>query len=278
VTVPLVREVDGPAFTTRMLEPVRSVNAFEETLERIMHMIKLGLVLPGDRLPAERELARRLQISRPTVSAAIRSLVQAGYLETRRGRHGGTFVIAWVPVPSDEGARAIIREMGDELTDALDLRRVVEPGAAVLAAERATTADHQRLDDALGLLAQAPRISFPATERGVLDGSGGVEPPLSLPSAAAVPALSYRFADRRLHLLIGELARSRSISRAVEDVQVRLSDLIAHTPQMEAALRHSDEQHERIVAAIKNGDPSGAREAMEEHVAATRSYVRGFLE
>lgn len=278
MTGPLVRKIDGPAFATRMLEPVRSVNTFEETLERIMHMIKLGFVLPGDRLPAERELARRLQISRPTVSAAIRSLVQAGYLETRRGRHGGTFVIAWVPVPSDEGARAIIRAMGEELTDALDLRRVVEPGAAALAAERATRDDHKRLDEALCLLARAPRISFPATERAVLDGSSDTEPSLSAPAAAAVPALSYRFADRHLHLLIGELAGSRSISHAVEDVQVRLSDLIAHTPQMEAALRHSDEQHERIVAAIKAGDPSGAREAMEEHVAATRSYVRGFLE
>jgi DNA-binding FadR family transcriptional regulator len=259
-----------------MLEPVRSGNAFEETLERIMHMIKLGLVLPGDRLPAERELARRLQISRPTVSAAIRALVHAGYLETRRGRHGGAFVVAWVPEPSGESARAIMREMGDELTDALDLRRVVEPGAAALAAERATDEGRQRLDDALAVLARAPRVSFPATERSVADRTAA-RSSLTPPPVTPAPPLSYRFADQHLHLLIGELAGSPSVALAVKQVQVRLSDLIAHTPQMEEALRHSDEQHERIVAAIRASNPSGARQAMDEHVAATSSYVRGFL-
>ena len=73
--------------------PVRGGNAFEITVARLAQAIKLGLVAEGDRLPAERDLAERLQVSRVTLREAIRALREAGYLESRRGRTGGTFVL-----------------------------------------------------------------------------------------------------------------------------------------------------------------------------------------
>src|SRR5262252_3916759 len=73
--------------------PVRGGNAFEITVARLAQAIKLGLVAEGDRLPAERDLAERLQVSRVTLREAIRALREAGYLESRRGRTGGTFVM-----------------------------------------------------------------------------------------------------------------------------------------------------------------------------------------
>ena len=255
-------DLDRTRFADQLLEPVHSVNVFEETLERILRLIKLGLVLPGDKLPAERELARRLEVSRPTVREAIRSLAQAGYLETRLGRSGGAYVLESAGSDSDERARAVAQKMGDTLLDALDFRSVVEPGVAGLAAQRATAHDRARLDDALSVLAAAPRVSFPATERPVSE--------LDRP-------LSYRFADRRLHLVIADIARAPSLAEAVTQVQVRLADLLLHTPQIEEALRHSDEQHAAVVGAIKAGDPVAARDAMELHVAATNSFLRGFI-
>src|SRR5262249_38094382 len=69
-----------------LLGPVRTGNAFEETVERLLAEIKLGLVAPGERFPAERELAARLGISRLTLREAIRELQQAGFVESRRGR------------------------------------------------------------------------------------------------------------------------------------------------------------------------------------------------
>ncbi len=82
-----------PSLFAPVLRPIRSGNAFEETVERLLHTIKLGVVPPGQRLPAERDLANRLRVSRETLRDAIGSLREAGYLESRRGRSGGTFVV-----------------------------------------------------------------------------------------------------------------------------------------------------------------------------------------
>jgi DNA-binding FadR family transcriptional regulator len=157
--------------------------------------------------------------------------------------------------------------------ETFDLRMVLEPGAAMLAADRATQADKDLLDDALRTLADAPRLTYPPSERLVRDGL-----PVSEVRDAGGFSLSYRLADQRLHLLIAEIARAPAVAKLIVDVNVRLSDLVRQTPQMEAALRHSDDQHDRIVQAIKRGDRDAARTATEEHVASTATYVRGFLE
>ena len=73
-----------------LLGPVRAGNAFEETVERMLMVIKLGLVAPGNRFPPERELAALLGVSRLTLREAIRALQQSGYVQPRRGRFGGS--------------------------------------------------------------------------------------------------------------------------------------------------------------------------------------------
>jgi DNA-binding FadR family transcriptional regulator len=250
-------------------------------------------VLPGQRLLPERELAEKLGISRPTVREAIRSLTQLGYLEIRRGRNGGAYVREVLADPSSASVRRVAAALGPELDETFDLRMVLEPGAAMLAADRATEADKDLLDEALLTLASAPRLTYPPSERQVRDG-----PPVAAAPVPAVPVpagpvregpvvegrdqagavLSYRFADQRLHLLIAEIARAPAVAKLIVEVNVRLVDLVRQTPQMEAALRHSDDQHDRIVAAIKRGDRDTARAVTEEHVASTATYVRGFLE
>src|ERR1700691_1457315 len=72
--------------------PVRSYTAFEETVERLGTAIKLGLLAPGSRLPAERELCTRLGIARSTLRQALTALGQSGHVFATRGRRGGTFV------------------------------------------------------------------------------------------------------------------------------------------------------------------------------------------
>src|SRR5215475_11564323 len=134
----------GSAMSVALWRPVRGGNAFEITVARLAQTIRLGMLGEGDQLPPERELAERLQVSRVTLREAIAALRDAGYLETRRGRAGGTFVV-YRDIPDETNqntgeAAAIAREMGDALHDALDFRRVVEPGAAELAATRSLTA------------------------------------------------------------------------------------------------------------------------------------------
>src|SRR4051812_49782388 len=121
--------------------PGRPPSTFEETVERLGTAIRLGLLAPGSQLPPERELARRLRISRSTLRQALTALVQSGHLVAQRGRTGGTFVAEEPPLseqagePLDQGAWAV-----------LDYRVAIESGAAMLAAERRTGAHFDRLD------------------------------------------------------------------------------------------------------------------------------------
>ena len=75
-----------------VLRPVRAGSGFEEALEQILQVLRLGLVPYGQRLPSERELAERLRISRVTLREVLKVLQDQGLVESRRGRYGGTFV------------------------------------------------------------------------------------------------------------------------------------------------------------------------------------------
>src|SRR5580765_6884924 len=131
MTRPVAAAESEPPSDVSLLHPVRSGNAFEETVERLLQTIRLGVVPPGGRLPAERELATRLGVSRATLREALGELHEAGWVEVRRGRAGGTFVR---PDPSvDPGA--VGHGCGaplspGELDDVLTFRWVVEVGAA----------------------------------------------------------------------------------------------------------------------------------------------------
>ncbi len=118
-----------------LLGPVRAGNAFEETVERMLTVIKLGMVAPGHRFPPERELAGLFGVSRLTLREAIRALQQAGYVESRRGRFGGTFVTYEPPAPDPGEVRRIALQDTGKLTDALTFRLVVETGAAEVLAQ-----------------------------------------------------------------------------------------------------------------------------------------------
>jgi len=227
--------------------PVKEGNTFEQTVERLAQAIKLGVVAQGDRLPAERELAERLNVSRVTLREAIKALQQAGYVESRRGRAGGTFVLYDTSHRKAGNAKRVARSMGDALHDALDFRRVVEPGAAELAAGRSLTSEARKR-----LLAclEAVRTSTNAT---------------------------HRVADSRLHMTIGELSGSPSVAAAVTDVQVKLDELLRAIPVLSRNIEHSNAQHAAVVEAILAGDARGARTAMAEHVEATSALLRGFL-
>ncbi|GAA3187396.1 FadR/GntR family transcriptional regulator [Dactylosporangium siamense] len=234
-----------------MWRPVRGGNAFEITVARLAQAIRLGLVPVGERLPPERELAERLQVSRVTLREAIAALREAGFLESRRGRSGGTFVVRSTgdshADTAEQDAAALAREMGDTLHDALDFRRVLEPGAAALAATRAlSAADRAHLVACLA----AARTRDPRTRR---------------------------VNDSRLHLAIASASGSTSVAASIADVQLRLDRLLAAIPVLRRNLDHSDAQHERVVEAILAGDPVVARTEMEEHCDATAALLRGLL-
>ncbi|WP_235432355.1 FadR/GntR family transcriptional regulator, partial [Nostocoides japonicum] len=104
-------------------------NAFEATVEQLATAIRLGVFTRDELLPPERELAERLGVSRNTLREAIAALRESGLVETRRGRGGGT-VVTYAGL--EPGTTPPVRT-GAALADAMDFRRVVEPGGAALA-------------------------------------------------------------------------------------------------------------------------------------------------
>src|SRR4051812_346616 len=133
-----------------VFKPVHPPSTFEETVERLGTAIRLGLLPPGSQLPPERELADELRISRSTLRQALTTLTQSGHLVAVRGRAGGTFVAARPPL-----AEVVAEPLGEDSWEVLDMRVAIEAGAAVLAAERASAEDLDRLDDLVERMAEA---------------------------------------------------------------------------------------------------------------------------
>lgn len=234
----------GPLGPAQMLfAPVHSQTAFEETVERLGTAIKLGLIAPGTRLPAERELCLRLGIARSTLRQALTALSHSGHVYALRGRAGGTFVCDPLPpvVPPSSQLLAQWREVCDQ-------RLAVELGAAVLAAERA----RPEAIDALDQLA--------AALEGLLE-----------------RFTAYRQTDIRLHVALAQSSGSTRLVGAMTEVQGAMTDLIsciAHPPQV---LASSNRQHRRLLAAVRAGDAATAARAMTEHLHGTEHILAGLL-
>jgi len=231
-----------------LLRPVRAGNAFEETVERLLQAIKLGAVEPGGKLPPERELAVLLGISRVTLRDAIRALQDSGFVDVRRGRYGGAFVIYAPRPPAAADLRQVVAEMGtDDLADALTFRMAVECGAAQVLAACTLTEDQRDL-----LCRRLAEMN------------------------EAAPG-DYRRLDTAFHLSIAELTGSTLLAAACADARLRVTDLLNAIPMLQANIEHSAVQHKAIVAAILAGDPESARRAVTEHLEGTAALLRGFL-
>ncbi len=234
--------------TEVVLRPVRGHHAFEACVEQVATLIRLGVYPLGTTLPSERVLADRLHVSRATLREAMAALREAGLVETRRGRGGGTVVTLKPRTPSARKAALTSPEQRLDWRDALDFRGVVEPGAAYLAAARGLSAPQRRqLDTAHAAV------------------------------AGATTRAGHRQADSRFHLTVAALSGSPRVIDAVTSVQASLHEMLSAIPVLEANIAHSDRQHRDLHKAILDGRPDRARAVMEEHCADTAALLRGLL-
>ncbi|MFI8188947.1 FadR/GntR family transcriptional regulator [Streptomyces sp. NPDC085946] len=241
-------EADGPVEDrlAPVLRPVRAGNGFEEALEQILQVVRLGLVPGGGRLPAERELAERLGISRVTLREVLKVLQDQGLVVSRRGRYGGTFVLPRRPDPAGEDELRR-RVAGVDIEDVLRFREVLEVGAAGLCASHGLTREQAgRLREALARTHDAPLAD-------------------------------YRRQDTLLHLTLAELCGSPSLTARYAAVRATVNDLLDCIPLLVRNLEHSQRQHTALVGAVLDGDADAARETMREHCAGTAALLRGFL-
>ncbi len=173
-------------------------------------------------------------------------------METHRGRGGGTVVKLKPRTPSARKAARVSAEVRSDWLDVLEFRRITEPGAAFLAAQRQRVGslDEQQHDQ--------------------------LQTALDEVDAAGKPA-AHRQADSRLHLTIAALTGSPRVVAAVTDVQRVLHEMLLAIPVLDANIAHSDRQHAAVVRAVRAGKPDRARKAMEEHCDDTAALLRGLV-
>jgi GntR family transcriptional repressor for pyruvate dehydrogenase complex len=223
--------------------PVHSQTAFEETVDRLGTAIKLGLLPPGTRLPAERELCARLGIARSTLRQALVALGQSGHLHATRGRGGGTFVADPQPPAAPPSPEVLA-----EWRDVCDGRMIVEVGIAVLAAERAQPAGVDALEDLVIALDE------------LLD-----------------DFTAYRPLDVRFHVGLAELTASSRLVKVMTEVQGAMGALISHIAHPPEVLDSANDQHRRLVAAVRRHDEALAARVMTEHLRGTEHILAGLL-
>jgi DNA-binding FadR family transcriptional regulator len=229
-----------------VFSPVAEGPVVEQTVRRLGEAIGLGLIEVGERLPPEAELSTRLAIAPMTLREALRILREAGFLETRRGRGGGTFVRRSLPQqPAREARRNLARLTVEELSDLMDYRVAVSGAAVALAAERRTDADLVALESLVERMAELD--SFPP----------------------------YRRLDHRFHLAVASAARSPRLVMAETAIQVDLAKLLRLIPESAEMLHVSNEQHRELLTAIRDRSAMRARGIMQAHVSGTGDLLVG---
>ncbi|MFQ5852419.1 MAG: FadR/GntR family transcriptional regulator [Candidatus Binatia bacterium] len=218
-----------------MLKAIKKTRIYEEVVSQIHDLIREGRFKAGDQLPSERELAGTFKVSRTSVREALRALETEGLIVTRTGT--GTFV-ADLPTESLVAALArLLIEAKDALADVFEMRKLIEPQIASLAAERATEEEIERMRKILEKQKELVRKDVAAVQ-----------------------------ADAEFHFSIGRATQNQALQKLVS----RLMDLLSHSREEslqspgrgEASLA----SHYRILSAIENRDQDGAREAMLRHI------------
>lgn len=215
------------------LEPRR---LYRQVAEQIRMLIEAGELSPGDKLPAERELAERFGVSRPTVREALIVLEVEGHIQIRMG--AGVYISR----KPETGAIPLADDDNDSPFEILEARRLIESSIAEEAARRVTPQALARLDETIA----------------------GME--ASLEDAAA--ALVF---DRAFHTAIANMIGNGALNRFTGLIYDKRM-----TPYFEKLASYFEgphtwklalEEHRTIRDAIAAGDPSAAREAMRRHLA-----------
>jgi DNA-binding FadR family transcriptional regulator len=230
------------------VQAVTHKRAYLQIVEQVLDLIHRGDLSPGHRLPAEREMAELFSTSRPTVREAMSALELAGVVEVQVGK--GVFVLG-----SGNSPAPILTRLGDEAapSDLLEVREILEPHAAALAAARASEIEVQAIAEALVGCRTAA--------------TGG-------------DASDFELFDDRFHRAVGEGATNPILAQLSEEVSALRSGSLWSLMKRRGALEEGHlsgyaDEHEAILAAIRSGDPAAAADAARTHLASVRRFLLG---
>jgi GntR family transcriptional repressor for pyruvate dehydrogenase complex len=202
---------------------------------QVRDLIRDGVLKPGDRLPSERELADRFQVGRGSLREAMRALELQGMVVSRPG--SGTFVSA----ESLEHLASIIvstlTEANRNLANIFEVRHLLEPHIASLAAERATDQDCDRMD-----------VAIDDQERQITDGETGVE------------------GDTAFHFALAQGTHNSALVKVISTISDILAQSRDHAMQSPGRPQRSMASHRQILHMVRSRNSEGARKAMEHHI------------
>src|SRR5215212_2250549 len=221
----------------KTLPPERHGTTSEEVISQLREMIHRGDLRSGDRLPPERDLAKLLGVSRPTLRAGIRSLAAVGVLQSRQG--AGTFVVKSDGPPSLDSSplRLMASLHGFAPSEMFEARQSLEMAVAGLAAERAT-------GDQLATMSEE---------------IAGMYASLDDPEQFLVH-------DMRFHQTVAAASGNRILTSLMNMVAQILFDVRRKTVKRARDLKESAEMHRHIYRSIREHNPEGASNAMRDHL------------
>ncbi|MBA4416715.1 MAG: FadR family transcriptional regulator [Syntrophus sp. (in: bacteria)] len=222
-------------------KPIRQTRISEEVAEQLKRSIITGNFKEGDKLPSERDLAEEFQVSRVAIHEAMRSLEISGFIETRQGPAGGSYVTELTFERSVNAFQDLYAAEKISIPEILHVRRVVEAEVARLAARNITPEYAQRLKDALEI------EELPVQ-------------PLSVSEDM----------DRKMavHFILAEMSGNRFLEALVRSLMglIRITvKTIAEAGEDGVFRLHPAGMHHPIVDAVIAGDASAAARAAKEH-------------
>jgi GntR family transcriptional repressor for pyruvate dehydrogenase complex len=219
---------------------VRTSRLYEQIVQQIEDSVLNGSLKPGDQLPAERELAQRLGVSRTAVREAVKALREKGLVEAYSGR--GTFITDGTSQAARQSFDLMVKIGQQEGAPYLaELRLILEPGIAALAATRVTEEDLAALREAVAVMDRAQKD----------------------------PA-AYIEADLDFHLALAEAAANPLILSLIDSIVGLLREQRIKIFNVEGGPQRGQFHHKRILDAMERRDPELARNAMRVHLEQVR--------
>ena len=227
---------------TEVANPYRQIEratVSDAIVDQLRGLVAQGVLIPGDRLPSERELCKRFGVGRTSVREALRPLITMGLLEGRMG--SGTFVAAESGQFQKSLQWGLLSDLHSQ-EDLVETRHMLETNAACWAAERAG-------EDNLAAIRMKLR---------------GMEENLRHPTI-------FQNFDADFHFEIARATQNRMLYRLINvirgQIQTWIGERLALTPdRSEILARTSLAQHRKIFTAIEAKDGPAARAAMDRHI------------
>lgn len=227
-----------------MYSPIQSSKVFEKIAEQIEKRILSGELRSGDRLPTERELSEQFQASRTAVREAMKTLAQRGLVDMRPGR--GTIVIDGTSqaMRNSLGLMMMVGQSGDS-TNLVEVREIIEPGIAALAAIRATEEEIMAMREAVRVM-----------------------------DANLNEADAFIAADNDFHRALAKGTQNVLVLTLVDSIVDLLSEQRKQIFSLGGAPERGQIHHKRILDSVVRHDAEAAREAMRAHLQQVREDVK----